>query len=132
MSFIAKRSSPKLCVPFNCHFSLSYLTLLLRYNLYTIQFTQGIQFSGFLYIQKCVKPLLQHIFELFKKIFVFDVDHFLEVFIEFVTILLLFCVLFFWPQCMWHLSYLTGIEPAPPALEGKVLTTGPPGKSHEF
>ena len=22
-----------------------------------------------------------------------------------------------------------GIEPAPPALEGKVLTTGPPGKS---
>ena len=23
-----------------------------------------------------------------------------------------------------------GIEPAPPALKGKVLTTGPPGKSH--
>ena len=27
------------------------------------------------------------------------------------------------------LSPQPGIEPAPPALEGKVLTTGPPGKS---
>ena len=25
-----------------------------------------------------------------------------------------------------------GIEPAPPALEGKVLTTGPPGNSLSF
>ena len=25
-----------------------------------------------------------------------------------------------------------GIEPAAPALEGKVLTTGPPGKSHKY
>ena len=25
-----------------------------------------------------------------------------------------------------------GIEPAPPALEGRVLTTGPPGKPHKF
>ena len=25
-----------------------------------------------------------------------------------------------------------GIEPAPPALEGEVLTTGPPGKSRNF
>ena len=52
-----------------------------------------------------------------------------KVFIEFVTILLLFYVLVFWPQGMWNLSSPPGIKPAPPALEGEVLTTGPPGKS---
>ena len=45
-----------------------------------------------------------------------------KVFIEFVTILLLFYVL-------WDLSYRPWFEPAHPALEGEVLTTGPPGKS---
>ena len=45
-----------------------------------------------------------------------------KVFIEFVTILFLFYV--FWPRGMWDL-----IEPASLALEGEVLTTGPPGKS---
>ena len=30
---------------------------------------------------------------------------------------------------MWILAPPPGTEPAPPALEGKVLTTGPPGKS---
>ena len=52
-----------------------------------------------------------------------------KVFIEFVTVLLLFYVLLFSPRGMWHLSSLIGIEPPPPALEGKVLTRGPPGKS---
>ena len=57
-----------------------------------------------------------------------------KVFIEFVTILLLFYVLDFWPWGMWHvacgiLAPTPGFEPAPPALEGEVLTTGPPGKS---
>ena len=33
---------------------------------------------------------------------------------------------------MWDLSFCPGIEPAPPALEGEVLTTGPPGKSLSF
>ena len=51
-----------------------------------------------------------------------------KVFIEFVTILLLFYV-FFWLRSMWDLSSQPGIELAPPALEGKVLTTGPPRKS---
>ena len=32
---------------------------------------------------------------------------------------------------MWDLSSQPGIEPVPPALEGEVLTTGPPGKSLE-
>ena len=30
---------------------------------------------------------------------------------------------------MQDLGSLTGIEPAPSAMEGEVLTTGPPGKS---
>ena len=57
---------------------------------------------------------------------------FFKVFIEFVTILLLFFLMFF---CFFGLEARgilaprPGIEPAPPVLEGKVLTTGPPGKS---
>ena len=42
----------------------------------------------------------------------------------------MFYVLVFWSRGMWALSSLQpGIEPAPPALEDEVLTTGPPGKS---
>ena len=33
---------------------------------------------------------------------------------------------------MWDLSPQPGVEPAPSALEGKVLTTGTPGKSQTF
>ena len=40
-----------------------------------------------------------------------------NVFIEFITILLLFYVSVFWPR--------PGIKPAPTALEDEVLTTGP-------
>ena len=46
-----------------------------------------------------------------------------KVFTEFVTILLLFYVLVFWPRGMWDLNSQPGISPTPPAL--KVLTTGP-------
>ena len=52
-----------------------------------------------------------------------------KVFIEFVTILLLFHVLVFWPQSIWNFSTQPGIKPAPPALEGEIATTGLPGKS---
>ena len=38
----------------------------------------------------------------------------------------------FWPQGMWDLSCQRGTESASPALEDKVLTTGPPGKSLGF
>ena len=48
---------------------------------------------------------------------------------ESVTILLVFHVLFFWLQGMWDLSSQPGTEPTFPALEGDILTTGPPGKS---
>ena len=53
----------------------------------------------------------------------------LKVFIEFVTILLLFYVLVFWLWSMWDLSSLTRDQICTPALEGEVLNTGPPGKS---
>ena len=43
-----------------------------------------------------------------------------KVFIELVTIWLLFYV--------WGLSSPTGMEPAPLALEGEILTTGASGK----
>ena len=32
-------------------------------------------------------------------------------------------------EVYWILAPRPGIEPAPPALQGEVLTTGPPGKS---
>ena len=54
---------------------------------------------------------------------------FFKVFIEFVTILLLFYVLAFGCKACGVLVSQAGIEPTLPALEGKVLTTGPPGKS---
>ena len=50
--------------------------------------------------------------------------------IESAIILLLFYVLVFWPVVMRILAPPLGIKPAPPALEGYVLTTGPQGKSH--
>ena len=46
-----------------------------------------------------------------------------NVFIEFVTILLLFYVLFFGHKACWIGAPSLGIEPSPFALEGEVLTT---------
>ena len=55
---------------------------------------------------------------------------FKKVFIEFVTLLLLFYVLiFFCHEAYGMLAPRLGIKPATPALEGEVLPTGPPGKS---
>ena len=58
----------------------------------------------------------------------------LKSFFEFVTILLMFYGLFFFffgLKAHKILAPQLGIEPAPPALEGKILTTGPLGKSLE-
>ena len=53
-----------------------------------------------------------------------------EVFIEFVTILLLFFMFWiFGQEACGILVPWPGIRPTPPALESEVLTTGPPGKS---
>ena len=55
---------------------------------------------------------------------------FFKVFIEFVTILLLFYIFwFFGHEAYGTLVPRPRMQPAPLALEGEVLTTGPPGKS---
>ena len=54
-----------------------------------------------------------------------------KVFVEFVTTLLLFYVLFFWPQSMWDLCFSTRDQTRAPALEGKVFPTGLPGNSQD-
>ena len=65
----------------------------------------------------------------FLKFFFFNVDNFLKVFIEFVTILLLVSVFFFSHKACGPIVPQPGVKLTPPALEGEVLTTGPPGKS---
>ena len=52
-----------------------------------------------------------------------------KVFLEVVTILLLFYVLVLWCEACGILAPWPGIKLTLPALEGEVLTTGPPGKS---
>ena len=52
-----------------------------------------------------------------------------KLFIEFVTILLLFYFLAFWLWACGISASQAGIKRAPLALKGEVLATGPPGKS---
>ena len=60
-------------------------------------------------------------------IYIFYVDQFFKVFIEFVTILLLFCVLVFWPLGKWDLgiSLVAQTVNNPPAMQETQL--GSPG-----
>ena len=68
-------------------------------------------------------------FFFFLRFFLFFMWTTFKVFVEFVTVLILFYVLVF--LAMRHLgSWLP--EPAPSALEGKVLTTGSPGRSKDL
>ena len=55
-----------------------------------------------------------------------------NVFIEFITILLLLYVLVFGPEAFRILAPQPGIRHALLALEGEILPTGPPGKSQLF
>ena len=50
-------------------------------------------------------------------------------FIEFVTILLLFYILVFWPPGMWDLSFTTRSRTSIPCIGRQTLNTGLPGKS---
>ena len=59
----------------------------------------------------------------------FSIDFNEEIFIEFVTILFLFYVLFFGHMACEILVLWPGIQPVPSALADEVLTTGLPGKS---
>ena len=67
--------------------------------------------------------------EVYNDFFSFLMQTLFKVFIEFVPILLLFMVWFFGQETHAILAPQPRIEPTPPALEGKVLTTGLPGKS---
>ena len=60
-------------------------------------------------------------------VFDFLMSAILNVFVEFVTILLLFFVLVLWPQGRFDLSSPSGFKPILPALVCEVLATGPPG-----
>ena len=55
-----------------------------------------------------------------------------KLFIEYVKILSLFYVSVFWLCGMWDPSSGPDIKPAPPELEGEVLSAGPPGQSPQF
>ena len=66
--------------------------------------------------------------QLFKKLFFFLMWTIFKVFIDFVTILLLFCVLFFGCQACEILAPQPRIELSPLALKGEIVTTGPSGK----
>ena len=63
----------------------------------------------------------------FKNIFL-DVDHFLKSLLNLLKYCFCFIFHFFGPKAYEILAPQPGIKPVPPSLEGKVLTTGPPGK----
>ena len=66
-------------------------------------------------------------------IFFFLMWTILKIFIEFVTILLLFYLFGgFGHEAYGIFAPCQGIEPTSPTLESKVLTTGLPGKSQEL
>ena len=90
-----------------------------------------------------VLSLLWEIFKLFyfcawifhfliRILFLFLMWIILKVYIELVTILPLFYVLVLGPAGMWDLDSLTRDWTHTPALEGKILTSEPPGKSYMY
>ena len=94
---------------------------------YTLMLWVRIPTSFFLFFF-LTKWLASFFFVFFSKIF--SMWTIFKVFIEFVTILLLFFNFwFFGYKACEILAPRPGIEPVPPAFEGEVLTTGLPGKS---
>ena len=71
-----------------------------------------------------------HFLTLHLFIYFFDVDHFKVYWISYGIVSLFFTFWFFGCEAHGILVPHPGIKPAPPALEGKVLTTGLPRKSH--
>ena len=67
--------------------------------------------------------------EFFFKDFFFLMWTIFKVFIEFATMLLLFYILVLWLRGMWDLSSPTRDRTRTPAMEGEVLSTGPPRRS---
>ena len=62
-----------------------------------------------------VQPIPHDFLHLFIYLFIVTMDHFI-IFIDFVTILVLFYVLVFWPRDMWDLSSLTTDETHTPCI----------------
>ena len=77
------------------------------------------------------KPLLIVKTFLFSSRFLFDVGHFLKVFIEFVTMFLFYVLVFGLKACR-ILAPQPGIKPGPPEMEGKVLTSRVQGSPFIF
>ena len=67
-------------------------------------------------------------FEIFLKRF-FDVDPFLKSLLNLLQYYFCFMFWFFGPKACWILVPWPGVHSVPPALEGKILIPGPPGKS---
>ena len=59
----------------------------------------------------------------------FDVDHFLKSLLNLLQYCFSLIFVFLGCEAFMILTPLSGIKPTLPALEGKVLTTGLPGKS---
>ena len=76
---------------------------------------------------KPLSPVLKHVCFFSKDFFLMRTIF--KVFIEFVTILLLFMFWIFGHQACGFLVPRTGIEPSTPELEGEVLTSGAPRES---
>ena len=66
---------------------------------------------------------------MFFKDFFFNVDHFLKSLLHLLHYYFCFMLWYFGHQAYGILDPQPGIEHTPPALEGEVLTTGPPGWS---
>ena len=83
-------------------------------------------FSSLISSSPCSQQLLVSFFFFF----FLDVDHLKNLYwiwYNIASVLCFFCLFVFWPQSMWDCSSLTRDRTHTPALEGKVLTTGPPG-----
>ena len=62
----------------------------------------------------------------------FDVDCFFSLYWICYNIASVLCFIYFCREACGILAPRSGIEPSPPALEDKVPTTGPPGKSRLY
>ena len=80
--------------------------------------------------------VIEGVIKIMQLIFFFLMWTIFKVFIEFVTVVLLFhvfvlfCFVLFACKACGILALRPRIELTAPLLEGEVLTTGPPGKSH--
>ena len=78
-------------------------------------------------MHKTKREMILHLTTFVFKDFFKNMDHFLNFY--WICYCFYFMLFAFWPQDMWAHSSPTRDQTLTPALEGKVFTTGPPGKS---